>query len=289
MFPLSQHPERKPPASLAELRRVSAGCLGAEGPVISQDGRIFMVASETGWILEVLINERATQPLIHTGGIPAGLQVDHNNDLWVADMQRGILRVTLEGQLSPEVTSFMNAPMRGCNDLAFDQKGNLYFTAPAGSSATEKTGEVFCRLREGDVLRLDTGYAFSNGIALSPDDTQLLVAETFTKTIWCYDLPWPGGASNKRRWATLPGDHFGGPDGMDFDPFGNLVCANWGGGHLEVFTPQGNLKSRIALPFERPSNIHFLQDTYETTQILITEHSTHGIWIADYLPLLSAA
>ena len=70
---------------------------------------------------------------------------------------------------------------------------------------------------------------FPNGVVVS-DDT-LLVAETFRRTIWAYELRGAGRATNKRRFAELPDspdaprlsradqdrlgvDHLCGPDGM---------------------------------------------------------------------------
>jgi sugar lactone lactonase YvrE len=49
-------------------------------------------------------------------------------------MERGILRVCGHGSVVAEVAEFEGKPIRGCNDLAFDSEGDLYFTAPAGSN-----------------------------------------------------------------------------------------------------------------------------------------------------------
>ena len=72
------------------------------------------------------------------------------------------------------------------------------------------------------------------------------------------------------------GDHEGGPDGMDFDAEGNLLVANWGSGHLEVFGPDGGYpKQRIRCPFRCPSNLHFRPGS---EQVLVTEHENHALW-----------
>ena len=264
-------------------RRVVGNQPGAEGPIITLDGRVFMVAPDIGWIVEVNLEESTARNFVHVDGIPAGLQVDVNNDLWVADMKLGVYRVDREGEIFPEVTHWEGRPIRGCNDLAFDTSGNLYFTAPEKSGADHPVGEIFCRRKDGSVWRLDEGFAFCNGIAVSPDDTALIVAETFTKKLWRYDLIEPGRAVNKQEWATLPGEHLGGPDGIDFDPAGRLVATNWGAGHLEIFSPQGVLEDRLALPFDHPSNLHFLGQN-PNCQILITEHTTHSLWVGPYQP-----
>jgi gluconolactonase len=252
---------------------------GAEGPCTTWDGRIFMVAPKQGLVLQVLA-DGTTTPVANTGGIPAGLQLDRDGTLLVADMKLGILRVSPTGEVEKVVTEFEGAPIRGCNDLAFDSVGNLYFTAPAGSSLAARVGELFCFTNTGTLHRLDHGFAFCNGIAVSEQDGWLYVAETWTKRIYCYKIDEPGRISHKRIFATLPGGHTGGPDGIDFDSAGNLLCTNWGGGTLEVVSPDGRIRRRVELPFDKPSNVHFAGP--DSTHLLITEHSTPGLWSMDF-------
>ena len=90
------------------------------------------------------------------------------------------------------------------------------------------------------------------------------------------DLPEPGNAANKRVWGKLPGDHAGGPDGIDFDCEGNLLAANWGGGAIEVFDPTGKPVDRIETPFKKPSNVHF--NGPGSKELFITEHDENGLW-----------
>ena len=277
-----------------ELTQIARDIPGAEGPCFDLTGRFFMVCPSRGSILEVS-GDGALREHANTGGIPAGLACDRENCLWVADMKRGILRCSPEGELEHVVKEFEGQPIRGCNDLCFDGRGTLYFTAPAGSSAEKPVGEVYCRRADGAVIRIDRGYAFSNGIAVRADDSQLIVAETFTKALWSFQLAekgvrnllpeMPSGCSaqvvpgtffGKRRFATLPGDHRGGPDGIDFDAEGNLLATNWGGGAIEVFDPSGALIERIETPFDKPSNLHF--GGPDGCDLYVTEHTTDGLW-----------
>ncbi len=63
---------------------------------------------------------------------------------------------------------------------------------------------------------------------------------------------------------------------MDFDCEGNLLVANWGSGHIEVFGPEGaGVKERIKCPFDKVSNLHFKPNS---TEVYVTEHDTHGLW-----------
>ena len=191
-------------------------------------------------------------------------------------MKLGILRVSPDGKVADAVREYGGAPIRGCNDCAFDSQGNLYFTAPAGSSAEQRVGEVFCRTADGEVRRLDDGYAFSNGLAVDAGDRTLIVAETHTKSLWAYDVERPGVVSGKRLFGKLPGDTVGGPDGLDFDAEGNLLAAHWGGGSVDVFDAGGQLIERIETPFAKPSNVHF--GGPDGQSLYITEHTHNALW-----------
>jgi len=257
-----------------ECTMIAKDIPGAEGPCFNLDGEFFMVAPNRGQVVRVTEDGKVAE-FANTGGIPAGLQCDRENVLWVADMKLGVLSVSPDGKVRAEVVEFEGKPMRGCNDCAFDSQGNLYVTAPAGSGKDAPVGELYCRLSDGRALRLDTGFQFCNGIAVSADDRTLIVAETITKSLWAYDIQAPGQLASKRLWARHPEGGLG-PDGLDFDAAGNLLAAHWGGGSLDVFDPAGKLVKRIMLPFKAPSNLHFGGPDRRT--VYITEHDTNGLW-----------
>jgi sugar lactone lactonase YvrE len=108
----------------------------------------------------------------------------------------------------------------------------------------------------------------------------LIVAETFTKKLHGFRLGSPGEVKERFLFATLSGDHPDGPDGIDFDEQGNLIATNLGVGTLDVFLPDGALKTHGTLPFRDPSNVHFAGPGSRT--LLITEHTYHGLWQTEW-------
>lgn len=257
---------------------IASDVQGAEGPLTDAQGRLWFVSPSNG---EVLTLEQGGKRVVaNTGGTPAGLHRNSKGEIWIADMKRGILRLDDDGSIHGEVTQFEGNPIRGCNDLCFDLEGNLYFTAPAGSSADNPIGEVFCRRADGEVRRLGDGFAFCNGIAISADGRKLMIAETFSRSVWLYQLDASGEVLSKEQFVTLPGEHRVGPDGMDFDGEGNLIVTNYGEGTLDVFAPDRGLVRRIHLPFKRVSNIHFCGPG--STHLIVTEHESHAVWRMDY-------
>ena len=277
-----------------EFAQIARDIPGAEGPCFDATGRLFMVCPNRGQILQVA-DDGSTREHANTGGVPAGLFPDRENRLWVADMKLGILRCSPDGRLEHVVKEFEGAPIRGCNDLCLDSRGTLYFTAPGGSGPEKPVGEVYCRRADGAVMRIGQGYAFSNGIAVRADDSELIVAETFTKALWSFALAekdsrslfceapgghcvekTPGVFFRRTRFAVLPGKHRGGPDGMDFDSDGNLLATNWGAGTIDVFARNGVLIERIECPFDKPSNVHF--GGPDGCDLYVTEHTSNGLW-----------
>lgn len=67
---------------------------------------------------------------------------------------------------------------------------------------------------------------------------------------------------------------------MDFDDDNNLLVANWGSGHIEVFNSDGGSPiQRIKCPFLKPSNIHFEP---RSKSLYVTEHENHAVWKFDW-------
>ncbi|KAK7495006.1 hypothetical protein BaRGS_00013646 [Batillaria attramentaria] len=288
-----------------KFTKVLEGAAGSEGPVFDRNGNFFMVAPEVmkdgkfaGQILRVDLQSGQSTVLCEPnvngyGGIPAGCQCDKEGIIYVADMRLGILKVSQSGEFTQVAkVDSEGQTMQACNDCIFDYHGNLWVTAPAGDIAPaefrrsdkEPFGSVYCLTKTGKVVRVDTGMLFPNGIAVQHDASgeprKLIVAETFTKTLWGYDIKGPGEVTGKAVWGMLPGDLRGGPDGLDFDDQGYLLAAHHGSGRIEVFPPEGgNPVKRIVCPFQQPSNLHFKP---KSNTVYVTEHDYHGLWYFEW-------
>jgi sugar lactone lactonase YvrE len=58
------------------------------------------------------------------------------------------------------------------------------------------------------------GVAFPNGMVVTPDNSTLIVAESYGKKLTAFDIAADGNLSNRRVWADLDG---GVPDGICLD------------------------------------------------------------------------
>ncbi len=104
----------------------------------------------------------------------------------------------------------------GWNDIVVDGRGNAYvnnvgFAFPGGEFAP---GTVAMVTPDGSVRQVADGVAFPNGMAVTADNTTLIVAESYGNKLTAFDIAADGGLSNRRVWADL-GD--GVPDGICVD------------------------------------------------------------------------
>jgi sugar lactone lactonase YvrE len=111
------------------------------------------------------------------------------------------------------------------NEIVVDGRGTAYvnnigFDFPCGEFAP---GAVALLAPDGSVRRVADGVAFPNGMAVTPDNSTLIVAESYANKLTAFDIVEDGGLSNRRVWADL-GD--GVPDGLCLDAEGAVWYAD---------------------------------------------------------------
>ena len=152
-------------------------------------------------------------------------------------------------KLSSLVSTFHNELFKGPNDLDFDAEGNLYFTDPWGTGpgpdATDRSGAIYQYSKDGILRRVISTGSFPNGIAVSPDDSTLAVADYASNRMLYYSFltgPRPAcsqcgtDASHTTFCFATEGSYNpgnGGPDGIHYDVHGNLWAACGIGGRIE--------------------------------------------------------
>jgi gluconolactonase len=206
-----------------------------------------------------------------TTGIPAGLAFGPDGALYVADEgHRAMLRLTADLEQTAFITEFQGKQINGPNDLSFDEGGNLYFTDPWTSNAQNPVGAVYGYDWETGSLRLvDEGMAFPNGIVAR--NGALFVAETFTNSIWRYQIDGPGRADGRElfyRLPDVPGAEVQGPDGMACDAEGRLFVTHLASSHVYVVDAQGSEVGRIEVGGTHPTNVCFGGQRHD--QLLVT-------------------
>jgi sugar lactone lactonase YvrE len=95
---------------------------------------------------------------------------------------------------------------KGWNEIVVDGRGNAYVNGGPGIIALVMPD---CSIRQ-----VADGIAFPNGMAVTPDNNTLIIAESHGKKLTAFEIDVDGTLSNRRVWADL-GE--GVPDGICLD------------------------------------------------------------------------
>src|SRR3954466_9644849 len=138
---------------------------------------------------------------------------------------RSVLRLEADGSLAThadlgELTEF------GWNEIVVDGRGNTYvngagFDMMAGGEFAP--GGVALLTADGSASRVAEDIAFPNGMVVTPDDSTLIVADSYGKELTAFEICGDGSLSRRRAWADL-GD--GVPDGICIDAEGAVWYAD---------------------------------------------------------------
>ncbi len=141
------------------------------------------------------------------------------------------------------------------NDLVSAYNGNLYITSPDGR---ENPGKLYLVRPDGEKVILDEGLKYPNGIAFTPDQTQLYVTESSSHWVWIYTVQADGTLANKQRYGWLhvrDADDNAWSDGIKCDTDGRVYVATQMG--IQVLDQTGRVNAIIPVPSGAPSNLCF--------------------------------
>lgn len=206
---------------LSPVQRLSLGdghkpedvALDAEGKIYAgfEDGRIMVLQPD------------GSQPRVfaNTQGRPLGLIFDRDGNLIVADAIKGLLSINKAGEVKLLTDEADGVKFRCLNDLDIGADGTIYFTeASKKFPMSQFTNDLLEHQPNGRLLALDPqsrrprtllrDLYFANGVAVSPDQTFVLVAETGKYRIRRVWIREPKLGMNDMFVENLPGF----PDGI---------------------------------------------------------------------------
>jgi len=152
------------------------------------------------------------------------------------------------GARRPIVAIETDRPTTRVNDGKLDRRGRLIFgTMDENPKGASPIGQVYAYEGGASPRTLASGVRISNSIAFSPDGRRMYFADTPTKVIRAYDYDLDtGDIAGERTFAVVSGP--GSPDGSTVDADGCLWNAEWGGGRVVRYTPDGRINLMIELP-----------------------------------------
>lgn len=141
------------------------------------------------------------------------------------------------------------------NDLAVANNGNIYVTAPDGQINPSK---IWLIKPNGEKSVVDAGIKFANGLALTPDQTQMYITESASHWVWIYDVMPDGSLTNKQKWGWLvvpDNEENAWPDGLRCDSAGRVYVATRIG--IQVLDQMGRVNAILPVPGRQCSNVCF--------------------------------
>jgi gluconolactonase len=151
------------------------------------------------------------------------------------------------------------------NDLIVTNNGNIYATAPDG---TEKPSKIYVLTPDGKRLALDEGLKYANGLALSPDHTQLYVTESTSHWVWVYQVQPDGTLAYKQKygWLHVPDTKENAwADGIKCDSAGRVYVATNSG--IQVLDQTGRVNAILPVPTGQASNLCFGGANFDTMYV----------------------
>jgi sugar lactone lactonase YvrE len=143
------------------------------------------------------------------------------------------------------------------NNAACDRAGR-FFAGSMGLREQPGAGSLYRVDLDGTVTTALDGLAISNGIAWSPDDDVLYLADSGARTVTAFDYDVDLGTLGRPRvLLEFAADEPGTPDGLTVDREGHLWIALWGGGQVRRYSPSGVLEDVVRVPATQTSSCAF--------------------------------
>jgi sugar lactone lactonase YvrE len=131
----------------------------------------------------------------------------------------------------------------GWNEIVVDGRGNIYVDCVGFRFGQEefRPGILALVTPDGSARQVADGIAFPNGMVVTPDNSTLIVSESFAGRLTAFDIAADGSLSNRRVWAEGIG-----PDGICIDAEGAVWTQSGANACLRV-REGGEVLQRIEL------------------------------------------
>lgn len=238
----------------ADVLKGPSSILG-ESPVwCDRRQKLFYVDSRApaARIYDPATGETISHPLPEITG---SLCLTTGDDLLVA-MTRSISVLRADGTLGAALAApEPDKPDNRFNDGRCDRAGR-FIVGTMNDKARLPTGALW-QLQGGDCRHLADDIIVPNSIAFSPDDRLMYFADTYRHVIHVFDYDIDSGAlRNKRLFSDMNGWK-GRPDGSQIDADGCLWNAEYAGGRVTRYMPDGRIDRIIELPVSQPTSCTF--------------------------------
>lgn len=257
---MSSYFERIAPANL-QAQRIATGFQFTEGPVWDREGNFLLFSDIPASRISRWQEASGLKEFRSPSGKSNGLTRDRQGRLIACEhATRRVSRTEDDGMVVAIATHYQGKRLNSPNDVVVKSDGAVYFTDPPyglnpmfGSMTPQELPfyGVYRLSPHGEELRLLIDDMVPNGLAFSPDESLLYVADTEMNHLRVFDVDRDGGVSNGRIFAHITGDPLA-PDGLKVDLEGNVYVTGRGG--IWVMNPKGDRLGVLPVP-ELPANL----------------------------------
>ena len=267
--------EQVPTSTLSDER-----CHLGEGPTYDQ-------ANDTAWWFDILerrlFEARVTSGQVrvhHLSRMASALaRIDAERQLIVAE--DGLyVRSVVDGRLTLYRPLEADDPATRSNDARVHPSGTFWI-GTMGRGAEAGVGSIYA-LHGGEISRLFAGITIPNAICFSPDGALGYFADTARNELHRVPLDPATGLPRGAPEVLLRHHGTGGIDGAIVDADGLIWNARWGGGCVDVYSPDGAHLRSLRVPARQSSCPAFVGP--DLSRLLVTsawEHMDEAARTAD--------
>lgn len=201
--------------------------IGPEAITVAPDGAL-IAGLKDGRIVKLKVGVDAPEVLFDTKGRPLAMAYHPDGRLIICDAHAGLLAMDAAGKVETLATGQGGVPFRFVDDLAITRDGAIYFSDASARHSIERfTEDLLEHQTTGRLLkyvpatkeltRIAEGFSFTNGVALSGDESFLVVAETGAYRLWRVWLTGERAGQKELFTDALPGF----PDNVRWSPTRN--------------------------------------------------------------------
>lgn len=251
-----------------EAERLATGFIFTEGPLWHPDGFYYFVDIRANRLYRITPGQSAQVVCETNGGNGTTFDLEGRVVMCEGGGRR-VCRMTGDGRLETVVDRYQSGRFNRPNDIVCRSDGNLFFTdpdkrvpytereipPPAGIDNLWDGASVY-RVSPDGAIHSVALCEYPNGLAFSPDERTLYVANTrSSKYIHALDIDAAGRMVRRRIFADMnEGTEPGIPDGLKVDALGRVYCTGPGG--IWVFSAEGKRLGVIRFP-EQAVNFAF--------------------------------
>ena len=243
----------------SEAERLATGFVFTEGPLWHPDGFYYFVDVRKSMFYRLTPGGKP-EVLRENTGEGNGTTFDLQGRLIMCEGgNRRVTRTGADGKIEVLCDRYEGKRLNRPNDVVCRSDGSIYFTDPGlrvPLAERELPYAAIYRVDPSGAVSMLADFEYPNGLAFSPDERTLYVANTrWAQYIHALEIGTDGAMVRRRIFADMSSDETDGvPDGMKVDVQGRVYCTGPGG--TWVFAPDGTRLGIIRTP-EVPANLAF--------------------------------